>query len=85
MDEQTILDKAQRLSRITLLLYRHPKGLTAVELARMCNVTPRTIQRDLRDLEEMGIPFLYLETDYSAEDVGQLSTRVQALIEMVGR
>jgi predicted DNA-binding transcriptional regulator YafY len=56
MDEQTILDKAQRLSRITLLLYRHPKGLTAVELARMCNVTPRTIQRDLHDLEEMGIP-----------------------------
>ncbi|MEW6555312.1 MAG: double-cubane-cluster-containing anaerobic reductase [Actinomycetota bacterium] len=37
-----------------------------------------------QDMEEMGIPFLYLETDYSTEDVGQLSTRVQALIEMVG-
>ncbi|MBC7228784.1 MAG: 2-hydroxyacyl-CoA dehydratase [Actinobacteria bacterium] len=37
-----------------------------------------------RELEKLGIPFLYLETDYSAEDVEQLSTRVQALIEMVG-
>ncbi len=35
-------------------------------------------------VEDMGLPFLYLETDYSTEDIGQLSTRVQALIEMVG-
>jgi benzoyl-CoA reductase/2-hydroxyglutaryl-CoA dehydratase subunit BcrC/BadD/HgdB len=35
-------------------------------------------------MEDMGTPFLYLETDYSTEDIGQLSTRVQALIEMAG-
>ena len=47
---------------------------------------PYTVEANAvrRDLEELGVPFLYLETDYSAEDVGQLSTRVQALIEMVG-
>ncbi|MGI5915960.1 MAG: helix-turn-helix transcriptional regulator [Anaerolineae bacterium] len=48
--------KAQRLSRISYLLYRHPRGLKASELAKLCNVTSRTILRDLRDLEEMGIP-----------------------------
>ena len=36
-----------------------------------------------REMEKEGVPFLYLETDYSTEDAGQLSTRIQALIEMV--
>ncbi|MDI6874018.1 double-cubane-cluster-containing anaerobic reductase [Candidatus Solincola sp.] len=36
-----------------------------------------------QELEKEGIPFLYVETDYSPEDVGQLTTRVQALLEMV--
>jgi benzoyl-CoA reductase/2-hydroxyglutaryl-CoA dehydratase subunit BcrC/BadD/HgdB len=36
-----------------------------------------------QEMEKAGVPFLYLETDYSSEDVGQLSTRVQAMIEMV--
>ncbi len=35
-------------------------------------------------MQKEGMPFLYLETDYSTEDIGQLSTRIQALIEMVG-
>ncbi len=34
-------------------------------------------------MQKERMPFLYLETDYSTEDVGQLSTRIQALIEMV--
>ncbi|MDD3718830.1 MAG: double-cubane-cluster-containing anaerobic reductase [Actinomycetota bacterium] len=37
-----------------------------------------------REMEKEGVPFLYLETDYSSEDTGQLTTRIQALIEMVG-
>jgi benzoyl-CoA reductase/2-hydroxyglutaryl-CoA dehydratase subunit BcrC/BadD/HgdB len=46
---------------------------------------PYTIEafRVEKELEAEGIPFLYLETDYSTEDVGQLQTRIQALIEMV--
>jgi benzoyl-CoA reductase/2-hydroxyglutaryl-CoA dehydratase subunit BcrC/BadD/HgdB len=46
---------------------------------------PYTIEafRVEKELEAAGIPFLYLETDYSTEDVGQLGTRIQALIEMV--
>ncbi|MDF1615062.1 double-cubane-cluster-containing anaerobic reductase [Desulfurivibrio dismutans] len=34
-------------------------------------------------LSERGIPMLYVETDYSPEDSGQLSTRVEAFIESI--
>jgi benzoyl-CoA reductase/2-hydroxyglutaryl-CoA dehydratase subunit BcrC/BadD/HgdB len=34
-------------------------------------------------LEEAGIPMLYVETDYSPEDKGQLSTRIEAFIESI--
>ena len=34
-------------------------------------------------IKEAGIPVLRIETDYSAEDVGQLSTRVEAFLEML--
>ena len=35
-------------------------------------------------LKAEGIPLLEVETDYSMEDMGQLSTRVQAFLEMLG-
>lgn len=46
---------------------------------------PYTVEafRAKQELEEVGVPFLYLETDYSTEDVGQLTTRIQALVEML--
>ena len=34
-------------------------------------------------LEDIGIPILKIETDYSQEDMGQLKTRIQAFLEMV--
>jgi benzoyl-CoA reductase/2-hydroxyglutaryl-CoA dehydratase subunit BcrC/BadD/HgdB len=34
-------------------------------------------------LTQEGIPMLYIETDYSPEDMGQLSTRVEAFIESI--
>ncbi len=33
--------------------------------------------------ENKGIPYLGLETDYSTSDVGQLSTRISAFLEML--
>jgi len=36
------------------------------------------------ELEEMGIPLLYLDGDYTAGGLGQMSTRVQAFVEMLG-
>jgi len=35
-------------------------------------------------LEEANIPCLRIETDYGMEDVGQLKTRIQAFLEMLG-
>ncbi|MEM1511441.1 MAG: double-cubane-cluster-containing anaerobic reductase [Candidatus Jordarchaeales archaeon] len=37
----------------------------------------------IRALKEEGIPAMSIETDYSKEDVGQLTTRVEAFIEMI--
>ncbi len=34
-------------------------------------------------LETEGVPMLYIETDYSPEDTGQLSTRVEAFMESI--
>ena len=35
-------------------------------------------------LEEAGIPVLDIETDYTDNDAGQLRTRVEAFVEMLG-
>jgi predicted DNA-binding transcriptional regulator YafY len=50
------IGRAARLTKITHLLYRNPRGLTAREMAGLCQVTPRTVQRDLQVLEEAGVP-----------------------------
>jgi len=41
-------------------------------------------QKGISDtLSELGVPMLFIETDYSQEDIGQLSTRVEAFIESI--
>ncbi len=54
--KETIAKKAARLQKVTHLLYRNPRGLTSQELARHCGVNVRTIQRDLKDLEQADVP-----------------------------
>ena len=56
MANEDALIKAQRYFRISHLLCGNPHGLTTDELATHCNVSQRTIQRDLRELEELGVP-----------------------------
>lgn len=56
MSDDRSLERAARLQKISHLLYRNPRGLKAAELATLCQVTPRTIQRDLRTLQDAGIP-----------------------------
>lgn len=34
--------------------------------------------------EQEGIPYMFIESDYSPEDVGQLQTRVEAFLEQIG-
>ena len=33
--------------------------------------------------EKEGIPYMFIESDYSPEDVGQLQTRVEAFLEQI--
>ena len=33
--------------------------------------------------EQEGIPYLFIESDYSAEDIGQLQTRIEAFLEQI--
>jgi proteasome accessory factor B len=51
------------MARITHLLYRNPHGLSVSELARHFEVTRRTIQRDLNDLHDAGVPLTDDEGD----------------------
>jgi benzoyl-CoA reductase/2-hydroxyglutaryl-CoA dehydratase subunit BcrC/BadD/HgdB len=37
-----------------------------------------------RTLEKAGIPSISIESDYSMEDVGQLQTRIEAFLEVIG-
>ncbi len=34
--------------------------------------------------ERENIPYLFIESDYSAEDIGQLQTRIEAFLEQIG-
>ncbi len=56
MPEQESLDKAARLSKLTHLLFRNPRGLTARQIARALATTDRQAYRDLDALELMGVP-----------------------------
>lgn len=46
-----------------------------------CQVYEMEYRSIAQALNEKGIPMLYVETDYSPDDMGQLSTRVEAFIE----
>ena len=56
MAHDLVLNKQQRLYRISHLLFRNPRGLTTRDLARLCGVDQRTIQRDILELGESGTP-----------------------------
>ncbi|EHQ61423.1 hypothetical protein PDENDC454_15242 [Paenibacillus dendritiformis C454] len=58
-EEERCMQKAKRLIELMMLINKKQQ-FTARELAEACGVSLRTIQRDLRDLEELGVP-LYAE------------------------
>jgi len=46
------MDRSLRLLYIQRLFYQNPRGYKASELARLCGVDTRTINRDLQDLQD---------------------------------
>jgi proteasome accessory factor B len=50
-------DRTARLLRMQIVLWQYPHGIEIDEIARKCNVSKRTVYRDLEALEtELGIP-----------------------------
>lgn len=57
MKHGTSIPRSIRLAQIQHFLHKNPKGLASQELARLCGVCIRTIQRDLLDLQtELNVP-----------------------------
>ena len=57
MKNSTSISRSIRLARLQHLLHKNPKGLTSHELARLCGICVRTIQRDLLDLQsDLNVP-----------------------------
>jgi predicted DNA-binding transcriptional regulator YafY len=53
----TSIPRSIRLAQLQHFLHKNPKGLTSQELARLCGVCVRTIQRDLLDLQsDLNVP-----------------------------
>lgn len=65
MDSEGLLVRTVRLARIPHYLQAHPKGLTTKELAELCGVCCRTIQRDLNALQiDLRLPIMEKEHRY---------------------
>jgi predicted DNA-binding transcriptional regulator YafY len=56
LENNEVLDRSVRLTRIQHLLFGNTEGITTRELANLCGVCIRTIQRDIHALESLGIP-----------------------------
>ena len=74
----------ERLEHIRELVRDYQIDAVVYYTIQFCDPYSVEAFRVQQEMQEDGMPFLYLETDYSTEDVGQLTTRIQALIEMVG-
>jgi benzoyl-CoA reductase/2-hydroxyglutaryl-CoA dehydratase subunit BcrC/BadD/HgdB len=73
----------ERLEHIKQLVEEYDIDAVVYYALQFCDPYMIEAFRVQQEMEKAGVPFLYLETDYSQEDVGQLTTRIQALIEMV--
>lgn len=51
---------------------------------QFCHTYANEAARVEKALEKEGIPLLRIDTDYSDEDMGQLRTRIDAFLEMIG-
>lgn len=57
-------------------------GIIEIDL-QTCHPYTVETQRIKQLCKELGIPYLVMDTDYSKSDVGQLTTRISAFIEML--
>lgn len=68
MEPGQSIARSIRLAQIQHFLYKNPKGLTTSELASLCGVCARTIQRDLLALHDLEIPLTQEDHRYGIAD-----------------
>jgi len=74
----------KRLENLERLIEEYKvDGVIEVDLQ---NCTPYCVEsyNVRRHMEKLKIPYMAIETDYSRSDSGQLSTRIEAFMEMIG-
>jgi benzoyl-CoA reductase/2-hydroxyglutaryl-CoA dehydratase subunit BcrC/BadD/HgdB len=60
------------------------KGDGVIEVVlQACHTFNVEAEKVRRMVEDMGVPYIKLETDYSTTDSGQIETRIAAFIEML--
>ncbi len=72
-----------RLRRLLDLARRFLADGVVYQTLAGCQVYDMEQRSVSEHLKREGIPMLYIETDYSPDDAGQLSTRVEAFIESI--
>ena len=72
-----------RLRRLPDLARRFSADGVVYQTLAGCQVYDMEQRSVSEHLKREGIPMLYIETDYSPDDAGQLSTRVEAFIESI--
>ena len=70
-----------RIRRITELVRSHSADGVVYQAFAGCTVYELEQRSVLEAMEKAGIPVLYIESDYSPSQHGQLSTRVEAFVE----
>jgi benzoyl-CoA reductase/2-hydroxyglutaryl-CoA dehydratase subunit BcrC/BadD/HgdB len=73
-----------RMDKILELIEQYNANGVVYHVLRLCQVFDFEYAKMSKILEKKGVPLLKIETEYSEEDVGQIRTRIEAFIEMMG-
>lgn len=76
-------DGADRLNRVLEMVSEFRVDGVVYHSLRLCALFDIESLAMQRELKRHGIPILVLATDFSAEDTGQLRTRLEAFVEML--
>ncbi|MCC7494035.1 MAG: 2-hydroxyacyl-CoA dehydratase [Fimbriimonadaceae bacterium] len=77
------VDGTDRLNRVQELATTHRVDGVVYHCLRLCALFEMEAQAMQQTLRARGLPMLSVSTDFSAEDRGQLQTRVEAFVEML--
>jgi benzoyl-CoA reductase/2-hydroxyglutaryl-CoA dehydratase subunit BcrC/BadD/HgdB len=78
-------DFNERLSTVIKTVKEYNVDGVIIEIVKFCDLWGVDVMTLMKALREEGIPVLRLEREYRLSSEGQLSTRVQAFLESMGK